>query len=167
MSKTAAAAEAKIPATMPTPGDNAVGKTADTNEAGKTPDTKLTADENVTILSKRSDIPMPSIKSNRGSKSKYDLASLNVGESIGIIGRKAKSLASTISGANRSFAEPKKDANGQIVYKTTETKDANGVVTGRVPTTEPEKVLTRRFVAIDCDPAKDPEKATVRIWRES
>lgn len=111
-------------------------------------------------------VPLPARTSNRGSKSKFDFDKLEVGHSIGIIGRTAASLASTISGANRKYMEPKKDSNGAVVYKTQELVGADGTKTV-VPTSEPETVATRHFFAFDIEnPEADPDKATVRIFRD-
>lgn len=94
----------------------------------------------------------------RGNKPKYDLSGLKVGQSLGIIGTTKKNLSTTISTAKKRDW-PVLDSKGN---PTTEPiLDGNGTVIGSQPKTE-----KRVFFATDCDPAKDPEKATARIWRE-
>jgi hypothetical protein len=134
--------------------------------AADAPKTPKPVKNEVTVAPVRTDIPMPTITSRRGSKSKYNLDELAVGGSIGIIGRTASSIASMISNWNRNpkFAEPKLDEAGKSVFKMTEIKNPDGTVT-KVPTSEIETVQTREFFAVDCDPKTDPDKATVRIFR--
>lgn len=133
---------------------------------GKPAETAKTRTE-AKILGVNTTVPMPASHERNPTRSQYDFEALQVGQSIGIIGRKAENLTSTVANANRKFAEPKRDANGNLVYKMTDIKDAAGNVTGRVPdTSKPETVPTRRFFAIDVDPKTDPEGATVRIFRE-
>lgn len=142
-------------------------KTDSTASSAKT-DTATAAKTNtpLTILGVSTAVQMPQVASRRGSKSQYDFDAVEVGQSIGVVGRTAKNLQSTVTNANRRYTEDKKDANGQTVYKMIDMKDAAGNVT-RVPdTSKPEKVQTRHFFAHDCDPATDPDKATARIWRD-
>lgn len=99
-------------------------------------------------------IAMPVRVSKRGSASIYPFASLTaVGMSFGVKNKDAKSLSSVISNANRKAVIDRKDAAGNIVYKTTEIKDANGTVVGRTPTTEPETDVTAHYFAVDVDAA--------------
>lgn len=117
------------------------------------------------ISAVRTDVAMPVKTSNRGSKSLYDFDALTAaGMSIGVTNKTAKQLSSIISNANRKAMVQKKDANGALVFKTTELKDAAGNVT-IMPTTEPEMVKTKEFFAVDTDPKTDPDKATARIFR--
>ena len=48
-----------------------------------------------------------------------------------------------------------------------EIKDAAGAVVGHGPGTEPEtiKVTVKEFVAHEVNPATDPDKATLRVFR--
>lgn len=125
------------------------------------------ADAGVVILGIRSDIPVPEVKSKRGSKSKYDFDKLEVGQSIGVIGRTAKSLNSTINGANRKYSRQKLDSStNEPLFEMIEMKDQAGNVTARVPNKEkPIMEKTREFAAYDADPKTDPDKATARIFR--
>jgi hypothetical protein len=97
-----------------------------------------------------SGLVMPQRQSKRGSESLFPFDSLTeIGMAFGVKDRDAKSLSSIISNANRKAREPKRDATGAVVYKTTELKDANGSVVGTTPTTEPEMVATKHFFAVD------------------
>jgi hypothetical protein len=91
-----------------------------------------------------------------GNKTLYDVASLAVGKSLAIIGRTAKELSTTISSANRNDKltdqVPKKDEAGKVM-----------IGDDKKPIMETRQ---RKFFAVDCDPATDPDKATARIWRE-
>lgn len=110
-------------------------------------------------------IPIPTNVNTRGSKSLYPFDSLTeVGMSFGMKNKKASSLASIVSNQNRKALEPKKDENGNIVYKQKEMKDASGNVT-YVPTGDPEMVQTKKFQVADVDPKTDPEGAACRVWR--
>lgn len=113
-------------------------------------------------------VPMPTRESKRGSKSSYPFDSLTaVGASFGVKNKTAKQMASIVSNANRKAPqEPKRDAAGNIVYKTAEMKDANGTVIGRAPTQEPETVATRHYFAVDVDAKDDPDGASVRVFRD-
>lgn len=114
----------------------------------------------------RSDIAPPTVRNNRGSKSSYDFDKLTaVGMSFGIKNKDAKAMASIVSNQNKKFLEPKKDENGNTIFKMQEMKDANGNVT-QVPTSEAETIATRHFFAHNVDPKTDPDGASVRIWRD-
>lgn len=115
----------------------------------------VVAKAEVKILAISTAVPMPENVSRRGSKTKYAYADLQIGQSIPVIGRSAKSLNSTVSGWNREFLVPVKDAEGKPVFKLN-AKNENEAVTEQ----------TRHFFAHDCDPKKDPEGATCRIWRD-
>lgn len=123
------------------------------------------------IIGISSAVKMPENRkeNKRGNKSKYVLEKLEIGQSLAIIGMKAENLTSTLSTANRNTKEPfvtfKRDGDGVIVHGSKEIKDANGNVTATVKG-EPVVASRRVFFAVDCDPAKDPEKATVRIFRD-
>jgi hypothetical protein len=111
-------------------------------------------------------VPIPAVKNNRGSKGAYPFDNLEIGQSFGVANRNAKQMASIVSNANKRFLVNKTDENGNVVFKTTKASDGNGgFVT--VPTSEPEKVASRRFIVLNVDPATDPDQASVRIWREA
>lgn len=113
----------------------------------------------------RSDIPLPA-KSPRGVKSSYNFDALPVMGSIGVLGKTADKMASTVSAANRRYREPVKDANGAVIFKLTEVKDNNGNVVGKVPSDEPASFIqTREFQVFATDPVTDPDNATCRIFR--
>lgn len=120
-----------------------------------------------TILSINTAVAMPeNISKRRGSQTKFPFADLPVGGSFGLIGRNAKSLSSIVSAQNRhkDNQAPKLDANGAPVFKTTEVVNQDGTKS-KIPTTEIETVWIKEFVAVDTDPATDPEGATVRVFR--
>lgn len=116
----------------------------------------------ITVTGVSTAVPMPSAaersSGGRGNKSRYDLSVLKVGQSIGVIGTTKKNLSTTISTAKKRDW-PVLDSKGNPVMEPI--KDGNGTVIGSQP-----KVEKRVFFAIDCDPAKDPDKATARIFRE-
>jgi hypothetical protein len=124
-----------------------------------------------------SGIKMPERTNKRGSTSIFPFDTLaNVGDAFGIKNRDAKSLSSIISNANRKAMVNKTDAAGNVVYKTTEIKDANGVVIGQQASTEPEKVAGKRFAAFDVKGNKELtaaikgtplEGSTVLVFREA
>lgn len=139
-------------------GDAAPAPIAETAEAKK-------ARESLNVAAIRTDIPIPDRKARRGSTSKYDFDKLQVGQSIGVIGKTARELSSVVGNLNRKFKTEKKDDAGAIVYKMTEIKDANGTVTGHKNTGKAEMVKTRDYIVEDVDPANDPDKATARVFR--
>jgi hypothetical protein len=108
----------------------------------------------------RADIPMPVNKTKRGVRSSYPFADLQVNQSFGITNKTAHSISSIISAQNRKAMVVKKDAEGNIVYKTA--KNAEGAI---VSTGVPEMVFTVKYQAVDVDPAKDADGATVRVFR--
>jgi len=124
-----------------------------------------------------SGIAMPKRESKRGSTSIFPFDTLtNVGDAFGVKNRDAKSLSSIISNANRKGMVNKTDDAGNVIYKTIEMKNAEGVVVGRSPTTEPEKVAGKRFAAFDVAKNGDLFKAikgteldgsTVLVFREA
>ena len=117
------------------------------------------------VLGVASDIPMPASIKTRDSSSKYEFDKLEVGQSIGIKGRTAASLRSTVSGQNKKSMEDKRNADGTVVYKMKNLTDADGNVT-RVSTGETEKVPGKVFVVADVDSKSDPQGADCRIWRK-
>lgn len=118
------------------------------------------------ITNVTSNVPMPEITSKRGSKSKYPFEQLTeVGMSFGVKGKTAASLASVVSGQNRKHKSEKKDADGNTVYKTLTQTNQDGSKVEIPDTSKPEMVFAKKFYAVDCDPAKDPDGANVRIFR--
>ena len=109
-------------------------------------------------------VEMPERANNRGSKSLYPFNDLPVGGSFGVTNKTAAGMASIVSNQNRKHVAEVKDAEGNAVFKTQELKGADGAVTV-VPTNEVETERTKHFFAQDCDPAKDPDGATVRVFR--
>lgn len=112
-----------------------------------------------------STVPMPEKQSRRGSVSKYAFADLEVGQSFGVKNKTAAGMASIVSNQNRKHKTPKLNEAGGVIYKTTIMIGADGQKT-EVPTEKPEMNILKHFFANDCDPAKDPEGATVRIFRD-
>lgn len=117
------------------------------------------------IVGVSSAVTMPTRANNRGSKSLYNFDCLEVGQSLVVTNKTAKQLASVITNANKRYLAPKKDAEGNIVYKTAKASDGNGGF-AEVKTSEAVMIANKRFFAVDCDPTKDPEAALVRIFRE-
>lgn len=118
----------------------------------------------VTIGDVRSDVVAPGRPAKRGgSSSSYPFDKLTVvGASFGVIGKTARQMASAITNAQKRFAEDKRDENGNIVYQTA--KGEGGAI---VTTNKPVRVVTRKFYAVDVKPEdKDPDNATVRVYRE-
>jgi len=135
----------------------------------KTPATETTAAPvAMKILGVSLSVPMPEIvKNKRGSKTLFPFTELTaVGASFGVIGRTAKSMSSIVSAQNRKAENmvPKKDAAGNVIFKLQEVKNPDGTVV-HVPTTEPFLEQDKDFFAVDVDPAKDPEGASVRVFR--
>jgi len=117
------------------------------------------------IVGVSSAVTMPTRANNRGSKSLYNFDALAVGQSLVVTNKTAKQLASVITNANKRYLSTKKDAEGNVVYKTVKASDGNGGIT-EVKTSEAVMIASKRFFATDCDPATDPDGALVRIWRE-
>lgn len=121
----------------------------------------------ITVIGVSSAVVMPVNRAGkRGSKNKYDLTALAVGQSLAIKGRKASNLTSTLSTNNRAdeFAVFKRDETGAVVFGTKEVTAPDGTKTN---VKGDAIVLSRRvFFATDCDPKTDPEGADVRIWRD-
>lgn len=104
-------------------------------------------------------VPMPDEDSSR---SKYPFDELKVNQSFGVAGRDKKSFNSIIYAAQQRHAVAVLNEDGTPKTKMKEVKNKDGSKTNELV---PEKNLTRKFVAYDVDPAKDPEGATVRIYR--
>lgn len=111
---------------------------ATTTVAGKTREVPV-------ITGVRTDIPMPERSSNRGSKSAYNFDGLTaVGMSLGVTNKNRTQINAIVNRENRKHC--------------TETVD---------PTNPAKKIKTysKRFEAFDVDPATDPDKAKVRVFR--
>lgn len=119
----------------------------------------------MTILAATNSVPLPELRNRGGSKSQFDFDALEVGGSIGVIGRTAASLSSTVYNANKKYKQNVVDENGNVVYKKTTAKNAEGADVS-ILTSTPETVATRRFIVVDVDAKTDPEKVDgARIFR--
>ena len=130
--------------------------------AAKTKTTKRIAPEITTITG---DVEMPKKVNKRGSKSPYPFDNLEVGQSFGVTNKTAAGMASIISNQNRKYRAQKTDGRGNTVFETKDLKGADGTVT-QVPTDKPVMVVGKHFFASDCDPKKDPDGASVRVFRD-
>lgn len=111
-------------------------------------------------------VVMPVRASTRGSKTLYPFDDLPFGGSFGVKNKTAEQLTSIISNQNRKPGAVKKNPDGSVVYKMQEMKDPNGAVIGHVPTTEPEHEPAKHFFAVNVDKKKDPDQASVRVFRD-
>ena len=130
--------------------------------AATTETNKRVAPELTTITA---DVEMPKKVSNRGSKSLYPFAKLEVGQSFGVKNKTASGMASIISNQNRKHREEKKDESGNTVFETKKIKGADGAEM-EVPTDKPVMVVNKHFFASNCDPKTDPDGASVRVFRD-
>lgn len=114
-------------------------------------------------------VPMPDRPNTRGSKTNYPFAALTaVGMSFGVMNKTAANLASIISNQNRKPGATVKNPDGTVKYKMKDMLDANGAVIGQVPDTNaPETLPQKHFFAFDTDPKTDPDKASVRVFRDA
>ncbi len=126
-------------------------------------------------------LPVGMVPNKRGSKSKYKFDELAApvpnpnGQgmlyaSFGLKGMNKKGFSSTLftQNAKHKRKEIKKDDNGNTIMKPgPELKDANGIVVGHSPGTEPEtyEVSVKEFMAIEVDPSNDPDGASLRVFR--
>lgn len=123
---------------------------ADAKGSGKPTPIAAAAPAATGISAIRSDIAIPPKSSGgRGGATLYPFDKLEIGQSFGVVGKTQKGMASTVSSANKRALEVVKDGAGKAV-----------VVNGK-ELTRP----TKRFVSGAVDPATDPDKASVRIWR--
>lgn len=107
----------------------------------------------------RNDIPMPATV--RGGKSELaeKLATLEVGQSIGIANKTKEQISSKISKINNAADNTREiDVPGEPVL------DMNGAVVGHGPATK-HKETVKEFRAFNVDAKTDPDNATVRIFR--
>lgn len=112
-------------------------------------------------------VTLPPRKAPRGSKSAYPFDTLTeVGMSFGVKNKTRNNMNSIVHNANKAHLTDKLDDTGAKVFKTTKSVDPTTNVTTMVPTTETEKVATKRFYAVDVDPKTDEDGASVRIVRE-
>lgn len=113
-------------------------------------------------------VPMPVRASTRGSKTIYPFEALTeIGMSFGVKNKTAEQLTSIISNQNRKLGAVKKNADGSPVFKMQDMKDASGAVVGQVPTTEHDHEPQKHFFAVNVDKRKDPEGASVRVFRDA
>lgn len=122
-------------------------------------------------------VAMPTSAGKRGNRSKYPFDKLPApvqGQnppSFPIIGMTAKNMTSVIHNANKNGKEQAKDEAGNLLWQMTDLKDANGNVIGQTQAKDgngkpiPELRVVKEFRAVDVDPATDPDKATVRVFR--
>lgn len=137
----------KVPDTAP-PAPPAPAAGANTTAAAK-PEVKAI----------RKGVERPANAKKAGAKSKYDFDSLEVGDSFGVVGKTAQSFNSIIYTAEQRFAV---DVLGENGSPKTRIKKLKGGATEVVN----QKAKTREFSAYDVDPATDPDKATVRVFRD-
>ena len=135
------------------------------SKAGRKPGQTTVAPE-LTGISAVVEMPAPPARSNRGSKSAYPFDELEVGQSFGVKNKTRDQMQSIVSNQNKKHRVEKRDENGNVVYKTTEAKDAEGNVT-RLPTDKPEMIDGKTFFAVEADPKKDPDGAKVRVFRNN
>jgi hypothetical protein len=131
-------------------------------KAAKAETTKRIAPELTTITS---EVELPKKVSKRGSKSLYPFEKLEVGQSFGVTNKTAAGMASIISNQNRKHRAEKQDENGNTVFEMKDLKGADGTVT-QVPTDKPVMNVDKHFFASNCDPKKDPDGASVRVFRD-
>jgi hypothetical protein len=123
----------------------------------------------VKVAAKRSDLapPAPKRTGPRAGQSLYDFASLEIGESFGILDptKTAKKFGSTVTAANHRYDIPVKDAAGNPMFaEGAEIKNEAGAVTGHAKG-KPIVVATRKFQCADVDPKTDPDGANLRVYR--
>lgn len=120
-----------------------------------------------TIAAIRTDIPIPSkTNSLRGVKSPYEFEKLPMGGSRGVMDKTVKQLSSVVSNFNRrpDNREIVKNEDGSTVFEMQEIKAPDGTIT-KVPTSVAVTRPKIEIVAVAVDPATDPDKAPVRIFR--
>lgn len=134
-------------------------------KAGRKPGVPTVAPE-LTAVSAAVPMPTPPARGNRGRGSNYPFDELEPGQSFGVKNKTLKQMSSIISNQNKKARVNKTDDNGNVIYKTTTAKDANGNVQ-TLPTDKPETIATKVFFGVECDPKADPDGAAVRVFRQS
>lgn len=110
-------------------------------------------------------VPMPT-NTRAGSKSAYPFDQLTAaGMSFHVANKTAKQMSSIVSNQNRKGETEKRDANGAIVYKMNDVKDATGAVIGQTQG-EAERVRTVEYFAQDVGDS-DPRGKGVRVFRKA
>lgn len=147
-------------APAPTKGTTATATAPAANKTGPKKDRVAPVVSAVTT-----DVPMPEFSTNRGSKSLYPFDDLAVGGSFGVANKTLKQMSSIISNQNRKTPGQKRDDNGALMFEQVPVKDANNNVIGHQPGEPIMLPPVKEFRGADVDAKKDPQKATVRIWR--
>jgi len=105
----------------------------------------------------RTDVPPPvKRQGTRGGQTLYDFEGLELGASIGVFDKAAKAVSSTVASANKRYMLEVKDAAGNVIMIDNPKKPGTKMVL---------KQASKKFVSAATDPATDPDKAPVRIWR--
>lgn len=113
------------------------------------------------ITAVSSTIAMPERTNKRGSTSLYPFDALTAaGMSFGVKGKTAKQMSTIVSNANKKRRTVRKDATtGQPVPKI-------DPATQQPIAGEFEYDVSAHFFAVDADPRKDPDGASVRVFRD-
>lgn len=129
--------------------------------------TKPRVEPEITAVAAPGAIPMPERKNNRGSKTNYPFDQLTAkGMSFGVKNKTAKGLASIVSNQNKKNKVQATDENGNKIFEMKELKADDGTVTKVPDTDNPKMVVEKHFFAVDVDPKTDPDKASVRVFRD-
>lgn len=124
----------------------------------------------ITAIAAPGDFAMPAPKARRnGSASKYPFDKLEIGGSFGITNKTAANMTSVLSAQNRKPGPllTNEDGTPKIGTVMKPMKDAANKKIGEQPVQEQLTAPGKRFEAVDVDPKKDKDKATVRIFRRS
>lgn len=119
------------------------------------------------------------VNSRRGKGSKYKFDDLGAPfvnpanppemlyHSFGLVGMDKKGFNSTLFSNNQRFKKsvPKLDAEGKAVTQTVDINDANGNKIGEKSEPVMVDLIEREFTAVEVDPAKDHEGASLRVFR--
>lgn len=103
--------------------------------------------------------PVRRTTGGRGSRSSYPFEKLEVDQSFGVVGKKAKQLASAVSTQNKRNSVPKLDAAGNPIKRTVEMDGKRTEIDAF------EMEAGKLFKAFDVDSSTDPDGASVRIFR--
>ena len=131
----------------------------------KTEKNQISRAKSSDVTTVRSDVAIPEQTNNRGTKPIYPFNDLKKGESFGIKGKTAASIASVVSGYNRQSLGDKIGEDGKPVFKTKKIKQSDGSVK-EITTDKVEQERKKHFFAQDVDPKTDPDAATVRVFRD-